>query len=237
MSRSRSILRSPARGRASTQGAALLALLAPFAFGSCVADSVSLRITCNVVPEGDCTYQVSGLCLLGGTINLAVWRNYHATLKLQNGLKPRNSDVPPKSEPNGIQIYELEVEVFNSAGKKLSFGSNIPNPYTVPATGFIEPGEEGLVGANLLPASYVKRLIDMNANTGNVPNQVRLSVIARGKTSGDVDVETAPWNWAIELLRGSPDYNAGQCVAVEEDVCTLGQDTDSFACDPRTVPE
>jgi len=236
MSRSRSILRSPARRRASKQGVALLALLAPFAFGSCVADSVSLRITCNIAPEADCRYQSAGDCKAYGFLNLSVWINYFATLRVANGLKPRNSDVPPQSEPNGIQIYELEVEVSNSAGKKLSFGNGVPNPYTVPASGFIEPSEDGLVSANLIPASYVRRLIDM-ANGRTTPNQVRLDVIARGKTSGGVSVESASWNWAVDLLNVSLNEPDNLCAISDDNVCEFGQDQSSATCSPATVPE
>jgi hypothetical protein len=237
MSRSRSKLGAlslnPAYSpRASMQGAALLALLTPLAFGSCVADSVSLRITCNVVPEGDCTYQESGNCQAKGALNLAVPRSYSAVLRVSNGLKPRNSDVPPQSEPNGIQMYELEVELSDSAGKKISFGSGVPNPYTVPSSGFIEPSEDGLIGGDLIPSSYVKRIASL-ASKGL--NQVRLSVIARGKTSGDVEVETGTWNWAIELGAFSVTEAEGMCVAREEDVCQLGQDSDFASCNPATV--
>lgn len=242
MSRSRSILRSPAlrssyQRRASLRGAALLALFAPIAFGSCAADSVSLRITCNVAPEGDCTYQASGLCQSDGALNVSYARNYWATLRVSNGLKPRDRDVPVQSEPNGVLVYELEIELADSSGKKISFGSGVPNPYTVPATGFVEPGEDGLVGATLIPVAYVRRIISMSNNSGM--SQVRLNVLARGRSSGDVEVESGNWNWTVELYANNLDWRADarSCTTTEEDVCTLGQDQFVAVCDPNTVDE
>lgn len=206
-----------------------LALLAPLVFGSCVADSVSIRILCNVEPETDCTYQVSGLCKLGGALNLSVGRGYFATLRVANGLKPRNSDVPPQSEPNGIQVNEMEVEVLNSAGKRISFGANVPNPYTVSATGFIDPSEEQVVGVTLIPVPYVRRLATMSGVSGT---QIRLSVTARGKTAGDVDVESGEWGWTIDVY--NTDLAGGQCVISDDEVCLWGQDSFVGSCSPGT---
>lgn len=242
MSRSRSKLRSSAQTpsserRASLRGAALLGLLAPLTLASCAADSVSLRITCNVVPEGDCTYQVSGLCQADGALNLAIARNYWAMLRVTNGLKPRDRDVPVQSEPNGVLVSELEVELADSAGKRISFERGVPNPYTVPANGFVEPGEEGLVGANLIPLSYVRRIAMLATRSGL--SQVRLNVLARGRSSGDVEVESGNWNWTVDLFVRNLDASGDlvSCIATEDEVCTLGQDGFASTCDPATVPE
>jgi hypothetical protein len=213
------------------EAAALLALLAPLALGSCVSDSVSLRITCNVAPESDCTYTTGGLCQLRGALNLSLPGNYTAVLRLTNGLKPRSSEIPPKSEPNGVEINELEIEITDSSGRKPNLGANVPNPFTVPANGFIEPGEDGLVGATLIPASYVAR-IAAQQNTSRQLGQARLSVIARGRTSGDVELESAPWNWTVELYNVNVSSAAGECVQVEDEICAWGQDRHVGTCNP-----
>ena len=224
----------------STQGVALLALLAPFALGSCVADSVSLRITCNVAPEDDCTYEEGADCYGNGELNVNEGdppnvvgaQSYRAVLRVVNGLKPREREVPPLSETNGIQIYQFEVRIKDSAGETLSL-SGLPNPYTVPASGFIEPDEEGLVGSDLIPNAYIGALRTLHG--GRTQTTINLSVIARGKTSGDVEVESAGWPWFINIRSVNPNASAPQCIPVEESVCTMGQDRYVFACDPRTV--
>jgi len=218
----------------STQGVALLALLAPFAIGGCVDDSVSLRITCNVAPEDDCTFTTGGECLVNGTLNVHMSgaQSYRAVLRVVNGLKPRNREVPPLSETNGIQIYQFEVRIKDSAGETLSLG-DLPNPYTVPASGFIEPTDEGLVGGDIIPNAYIRQLRTVHGM--NAQTTVNLSVIARGKTSGDVDVESAGWPWYINLRAIDTNAANGQCVAVEDVVCRIGQDGNASVCDPRTV--
>jgi hypothetical protein len=223
----------------STQGVALLALLAPFALGSCVDDSVSLRITCNVSPEDDCKYTSGGDCYVNGELNVNAGdpnamaaQSYRAVLRVVNGLKPRNREVPPLSETNGIQIYQFEVRIKDSAGQTLSL-SGLPNPYTVPASGFIDPTDEGLVGSDLIPNAYIGALRTLHGT--RTQTTINLSVIARGKTSGDVEVESAAWPWYINIRSVNPNASGGQCVAVEDSVCTLGQDAFVFACDPRTV--
>lgn len=230
MVRSRSV---EARGSARALkfgGLALLAALAPVALGSCTADSVSLRITCNVAPEGDCSYEEGGLCYLGGVLNLSAGTtSYFSVLRVTNALKPRERDVPPRSEPNGVQVDELEIHLTDSAGREPSFPRALPNPYTVPASGYAEPGDEALVGAELLPAAYVAQIAALQ-RTSRALSSVRLSIIARGTTSGQVDLESGEWRWNIRLIDVSVDPAAGRCAEFEDQVCLPGQDSWSRAC-------
>ena len=216
----------------STQGVALLALLAPAALGSCVADSVSLRITCNVAPESDCKYTEGGDCYVNGELNVESADGYSAVLRVSNGLKPRDREVPPQSEPNGVQIFQLEVHIKDSAGATLSLGGR-PNPYTVPASGFIEPNDEGLVGGELLPNAYIAALRDVHGGDRDDVKTINLSVLARGKTSGDVEVESGAWPWFINVRAIDPRPGMGECFEPEDAICGLGQDAFLYACDPR----
>lgn len=213
----------------STSGVALLALLASAPLGSCVADSVSLRNTCALVPDTDCTFSTGSECYIRGMLNLEAATTYTSVLQVTNGLKAREREVPPLSETNGIQIDQVEVEVKDSAGNNLAL-AGLPNPFTVPASGAIPPGDEGIVGADLLPAAYVTALRALSRL-----NTINLSVIARGKTSGDVEVETAKWPWYINLIRKSADPAQNQCVIIEDSVCGLGQDKFANVCDPTMV--
>jgi hypothetical protein len=245
MSRSRSVDRD-ARGRAHARGSvralklggvALLAALAPVTLGGCTADSVSLRITCNVVPEGDCTYTEGGLCLLQGTLNLGAGTgSYSSVLRVTNGLKSRESDIPPQSEPNGVQITELEIHLTDSAGREPTFARSLPNPYTVPATGTAEPGDEALVGAELLPSAYIAQIAALQ-RTSRALGSIRLSIIARGTSWGEVEVESGEWRWNIRLVDYSIDPADGQCIPFEDEVCGVGQDGAAFACNPALVTE
>lgn len=211
------------------QGATLFALLAPSLFGSCAADSVSLSVKCALLAEApDCEYSESSACSLGGTLNLAAKSSYDAVLRVTNGLKPRARDVPPQSEPNGVFVYELEVEVKDSANRKPNLG-NLPNPFTVPATGFAEPSEDAVVGAELLPPVYVARIL-ANEGTPRALGSARLSITARGRTAGRVEVESQPWTWTVRLYSLSLDAADGVCVKKDDEVCGIGQDNEAATC-------
>jgi hypothetical protein len=216
----------------STGGMAALSALLPLVLGSCVEDSVSLRITCSLVPDADCTFDTGGSCYLGGALNLAdgAVTSYYSVLRVTNGLKPRAGDIPPQSEPNGVTINQVEVEITDSAGNKPSFPSGLPNPFTVQATGYADPGESAPVGAELLPTAYVGALRQLYS-AGKLTS-VRLSVIARGKTDGRHTVASAGWPWNIQLVRVSLDPADQRCQPVEDTVCALGQDQWAGACDP-----
>lgn len=225
------------RGR-SRSGALLFALFVP-ALGSCVADSVSIRVMRNVAPEDDCTYTESGLSMPGGQLNLDVNSSadsYYATLLVANGLKPRARDVPPQSEPNGVTVNELEIEVTDSAGRLPSLPSSLPNPFTVSASGQVEPEGEGLIGVDLLPRPYVSALKALNMTSDRI-GSLRLSVIVRGRTWGDVPVESGTWLWTIQLVSASQIYDDKQCIVFQDDICQIGQDFAVYACHPSTVPD
>lgn len=212
-------------------GALLLALSSPL-LGSCVADSVSLRVSCILSPETDCTYMESSACYLYGRMNLGSTRErYKAVLRVSNGLKSRARDVPPQSEPNGVTVREVEVEITDSAGRKPALSGGLPNPFTVQATGDVEPGEDAPVGGELLPAPYFRALKALSSS-GRALSSVQLSIIVRGKTWGDVEVESASFPWNIELVTASERPENQECVVFDDDVCTLGQDKWGFACNP-----
>jgi hypothetical protein len=221
------------------KGAALLALSAPFVLGSCIADSVSLRISCTLVPEDDCKFTESGSCYLDGELNLgsSVNDRYHSVLLVSNGLKTRARDVPPQSEPNGVTVNQLEIEVTDSAGRKPNLPGSLPNPFTVQATGDVKPGADAPVGAELLPRPYFLALKSLN-NTSKGLGSVRLSIILRGKTWGGVEVESAPWPWSVQLVSVDDQYNpeTGECVVYKDQICALGQDKWAYSCNPASVP-
>jgi hypothetical protein len=215
-------------------GALLLSL--PLMLGSCIADSVSLRISCNVVPNDECVYEVGSACYLAGALNVRSPRNrYDAVLRVANGLKPREREVPPQAEPNGVTVRELEIEITDSAGRKPTFPKALPNPFTVQATGDVDPNEDGVVGAELLPPPYVSAL----RGDGSEPRfaSVRLSIIARGVTWGGVEVESAPWPWSIRLFALDVTPGNGECVDPEpgtaSEICTFGQDEWAGSCVPQ----
>ena len=201
---------------------------------SCADDSVSLRVTCAIIPEVDeniCTFEADGACLLEGKLNILSATYYHGTLSMTNGLSPRERDIPVQGETNGIEVREFEIEVLNTAGGRIRF-SGLPNPFTVKTSGWIPVGGAGVASGEFLPTGYVNQIAA--AEMGDNPlGQIVVSVIARGWTQGDVEVETAPWQWPIRLFQINP-RSRDQCVIFEDGVCNPGQDNYVAACADQT---
>jgi hypothetical protein len=196
---------------------------------SCADDSVSLRVQCAIIPEVDnniCTFDPNGDCLLEGKLNVLSATYYHGTLSLRNGLRARSRNIPVQAETNGIAVYEFEVEVLNTAGGRIKF-SNLPNPFTVKTSGWIPVDGTGVASGEFLPTGYVSQIkaAEMGANP---LGQIVVSVVVKGKTQGDVDVETAPWQWPIRLFQLNP--NGADCQLFDDGVCNAGQDNYVAAC-------
>ena len=210
--------------------------------GSCAADSVSLYVVCNAVPEDNCSVTPDGdLCYAQGVLNLEyladpqVNEGYTAALRVQSGLKPRTTEVPVQSEPNGMQVYEVEVEILDRAGNKPPLGVDLPNPYSVAVSSqHTLPGAVGLVGVELISPVYVQRLYDLEESGAGL-GRLQLRVILRGRTDGQVEVESAPWNWVVDLVRINL-RDTARCVETDEVICGLGQDLAANICIPQDAP-
>lgn len=222
------------RSRSMEAAARIGVLGAVLALSSCVADSVSVRVLCNAFPEDNCSYNDEGeVCHPNGAMNLEMLtRNkagYSAVLRVENGLKSRDTMIPVQAEPNGVQFTELEIELRDRSGSRLDLGSGLPNPYTVSATGFAEPGGLSLLAAELISPVYVQRIAELEFNGAQL-GRIQLAIVVRGTTSGQVSVESAEWFWNIDLI--VPEAGS-QCLLFEDPVCTPGQDGWSRACETQ----
>jgi hypothetical protein len=211
-----------------------LPLLGAPLLASCVDDSASLRVECSIIPEVNdnvCVFDPGGDCLLEGRLNILAATYYHGTLRLTNGLRARARNIPVQAETNGIDVREFEVEVLNTAGGRIKF-TNLPNPFTVKTSGWIPVGGSGVASGEFLPTGYVNQIKAAEMGT-NPLGQIVVSVIVRGKTQGDVDVETAPWHWPIRLFQINPN-DRDECQLFDEGICNFGQDDYVAACRDQT---
>jgi hypothetical protein len=210
--------------------AARVSVLALPLAASCVDDAVSLRVECAIIPETDdtgCVFDPAGDCLLEGRMNVASAAYYHGSVRVTNALKPRARDIPVQSETNGISITEFEIEVLNTAGGRIKF-DGLPNPFTIQTSGFIPVGGTGIAAGEFLPTGYVNQIAVAEASDNKL-GQVVVSLIVRGKTQGDVEVETAAWQWPIRLFSIDP-TDRSECTVFDEAVCNIGQDAFVGAC-------
>jgi hypothetical protein len=212
--------------------AARVSVLALPLAASCVDDAVSLRVECAIIPETDdtgCVFDPAGSCLIEGRMNVApgAATYYQGAVRVTNALKARARDIPVQSETNGIAITEFEVEVLNTAGGRITF-DGLPNPFTIQTSGFIPVGGSGIAAGEFLPTGYVNQ-IRVAEGSDNPLGQVVVSLIVRGKTQGDVEVETAAWQWPIRLFSISV-TDRSVCTVFDDAVCNIGQDTFVSAC-------
>ncbi|MBW2459809.1 MAG: hypothetical protein JRI68_35285 [Deltaproteobacteria bacterium] len=143
---------------------------------------------------------------------------YQATMLVGNQMIRRGDNDTMRTETGRVQLYEAELEVFDYAGALL-------NEYTMPVSGFADPGTGtepgwGLSGATLVDAGSA------GAAGGGTGQTVVARVKLYGVSLGGEEVETAPWDFPVFVCSGclsciEPDT----CEDDRLQVCNLGQDT------------
>lgn len=202
---------------------------------ACTDDGVALHIECNSLPEVSeegCAWTADGQeCTVDGRMNLRGATSYYAAFRVRSGLKGRNSTSPPRAEPNGIQMQEAEVELRTPDGRVLGFPGGLPNPYTLVSSGYVPPSSPGLLTLELVPPAYVDGLRVLEGDPATAVGQLIAGIKVRGKTDGQVDVETSTFDWPIRLVSKSPVLEDGECIPVESFCLTLaGVDAFADAC-------
>jgi hypothetical protein len=217
---------------------AALCALACALTGSCVDDSVSVRIDCVVPPSADCTYAGTGeLCRSQGALNLGATRSYFAGLRVVNGLRARARTSPPLAEPNGLSVSGFDVKIMEPSGATYNFGG-LPNPFFAPTSGWAAPGGGKFpAGAELIPDDYGAVLQKNEANARTKVGSLLVEVSVRGVTDGNVDVESASISYPVTMFFASADFADGECLEAKGTICLPGQDADAVACNPSTLPE
>jgi hypothetical protein len=133
-----------------------------------------------------------------------------------------------------VNVVRAEVELRDVNGAPFLLGA-LPNPFTVPATGFIPSSDGtsagvGLGDVEVVPPAYGEELRAIG--TGTIVAAVRVL----GVTAGGADVESSEFIWPIDICTGC----LFACVRDEEGraqctpSCRPGQDTVTVtpaACD------
>ncbi|MDB4985265.1 MAG: hypothetical protein JWN04_443 [Myxococcaceae bacterium] len=201
----------------------------------CVDDGVSLHVICPIVPTisaDACIYDPSsGACLGTGIMNLGSASHYELNLRVESGLKPRARDVPPQGEPNGLQVRSATVELRTTLGEKLAFGTDangmpIDNPFEVAVAGYIPPAGSAAINVTIVTPAHAEQLYDAK----NVPirPQIVAGVKIKGKTNGQVDVESGEYVWPVLLtFKSSKKVENSACIT--KPYCAGSVGTDAFA--------
>ncbi len=208
----------------------------------CADDGVSLHVICPIFPtvqDSVCTFDPAGEgCVAEGVMNIAVTDHYSMELRVESGLKAHTSDVPVRGETNGLQIRSAEVEIRYTSGDRIGFippdahpeWGSLPNPFTVPASGYLAPLGRDAVALTVIDQDYGKWLKqtkdDGMGNIAPLEPEIMVSIKMKGVTNGNVAVEGGEYIWPIRLTY----EKAESCVKVDYCAGMLGQDFSANAC-------
>jgi hypothetical protein len=210
---------------------------ATLALGACTDDGAALHVICSIQPEvseDGCLFDPeSETCVFKGRMNLAVATSYTAALRVESGLKPRNSNSPPRAEPNRINLTGGEVELRKTNGAPIKF-RGLKNPYPFVGSGSVIPEEFGAMSVTLIPYEYVDQLRE-NARGDEPIEQILLAVKVKGVTDGQVAVESGEWIWPVQLDYLSPAKSENACNPAIQLACSsllgINEFSDICLCD------
>lgn len=195
---------------------------------SCADNESSFFIRACLVPDSECAVQATldSATVQGGLVDTAFSvTGYRCPLLVGNQLAALGNDSL-RTETSRIVVYALDITVADAAS-----GGQVAS-YSVPAAGFVDPGQApdpgyGVVDGLLLDVGTAQA-VAAQAGAGGFP-QVLVSVVARGRTLGGTELETAPWTFPITVCTNCTCTAAsGKCTPDEltstEADCRFGSD-------------
>lgn len=165
-------------------------------------------------PEDDCTVTndpTSGF-VPSGVLDRAVEDGYNAALLVGNQMTPRGNNNLLRPESGRIQLYEMEIEVFDFTGQSLAF-------FAEPISGFADIANSTLPGYGLVQASLLPPAVAAIVDTSAGPQKVVARMRVFGNTLGGSEVDSSPWDFPITVC-GAPGSAATCIEPVAPDDCT-----------------
>lgn len=197
-----------------------------FGLVGCVDDGVSVFVAGAIAPEQSdegCSWDPgSDLSQPGGTLDVSFGGSYFVYPRIVNQLQRRGRSGV--AETNGVQLTAAEVTIRALDGSALSV-PGLPNPFRIPMSGYIPPAASpdspgvGFGRVEVLTPDYTLSLEE--AGAANVSLLASIRII--GKTLGDIDIESAEWDFPIALCSGCLRVCTTDPTMVTS-ACNLGQD-------------
>lgn len=188
-------------------GAFLLLSAAVALLGSsCVDNESSLFIRGCVVPTDNglkgCAFtpDASAKTWLSGVLDPAQ-ADYHCAMLIGNQLVARGDSKQLRTETSRIELHSAVVTVYDST-KTTTYTT-----FTVPATGFVDPGTSTQPGFGIADAEILDR-VTARAHAGET---VVAGVIIQGRTLGGLEVESAEWTYPIQISGPEAYCNLAPC--------------------------
>lgn len=187
-------------------------LMAPVV--GCAPEGPTAFITASVDPDAMCVVQPvdqfnsSGLFDISdgppGGSGQCSDRSYFVGLVVNSYLRSNQDMDLGRAEPNVLQLHSAEIRLTTVDGRTIVFADAdppLPNPFLVttaaslfPTTG-TDPSRVGL-WIEVIPSAYAPFLSDF------VGGKMLAEIQIFGRTTGDVDVDLAPFKYPIRICDG-----------------------------------
>lgn len=204
------------------------------ASSACVTNESTLFIRgCMAVPRDTCEVQASitGTFIGSGSIDgyFNAQGQYHCMALVENQMVKRGDSNTLRVETSRVSLYQAEVQVLDTDPVNPTAYAK----FTVPVSGFIDPGtgtDPGIGLADIIMVDYatLKSLAD-TAVKSNTIQKVVASVVLHGRTLGGLELASKEFQFPIDICGGckcAVPTDSG-CIGSDQPVtadCLLGQD-------------
>lgn len=170
-----------------------LGLLVAMTGPGCVANESSLFVR-NVTARSCDTVSTDSPFIAQGTLDTRYSCDYSAWLVVGNQLVRRGDDNKLQTETSRVELKSVDVQVLDPDGV-------IVGEFSTTISGFIDPATNTQAGYGLTSAMLVDGATGQYLDENKI-NLVTARVILHGRTLGGQDLETAPWDFPINVCNG-----------------------------------
>lgn len=159
-------------------------------------------------PDCTVTADVQSIVTPTGFIDVGVATSYVVYPLIGNQMLSKGDPRQSKAEPNRVQIQGAEIELVEPTGAPLAGIGGLPNPYTVIASGTLDPATASEAVYNwtaveVMPAAFIQAYRrTLSASGIGTSRTVHARIKVFGKTLGQTEVETGVFTYPINVCYG-----------------------------------